>query len=77
MPHTRLPVRAVFAISQSRLHRPLDMKKVKLLREARIRHFAGETVEVTDEEAEFLVSVRSAVVVAAQPATKKKKAAEK
>lgn len=51
--------------------------KVKLLREARIRHAAGETVEVTPEVAAFLVSVRSAVVVAAQPATKKKKAVEK
>ena len=51
--------------------------KVKLLRETRVKHAAGETVEVTPEVAEFLVSVRSAVVVAAQPATKKKKATEK
>ena len=51
--------------------------KVKLLREARIKHAAGETVEVTPEVAAFLVSVRSAVVVAAQPTAKKGKTTQK
>jgi hypothetical protein len=44
--------------------------KVKLTRDARILHRAGETVEVTPEVAAFLVSVRSAV--AAQPEKPKK-----
>ena len=34
--------------------------KVKLLRDARIAHKAGETVEVTPAEGAFLVSVGSA-----------------
>ena len=37
--------------------------KVKLLREARIRHAAGETVEVSPAEAGFLISTGSAVEV--------------
>lgn len=48
--------------------------KVTLLRDARIKHTAGETVEVTPEVAAFLVSVRSAVY-AAKP--EKKKATKK
>lgn len=36
--------------------------KVKLLRDARIQHKAGETVEVSPAEAAFLVSVNSAEV---------------
>lgn len=36
--------------------------KVKLLRDARIKHFAGEIVEVSTEEAGFLFSVGGAVV---------------
>ena len=39
------------------------MIKVKLLREARIKHYAGETVTVTPAERDFLVSTGSAVVV--------------
>ena len=39
------------------------MIKVKLLRDARIRHYAGETVTVTPAERDFLVSTGSAVVV--------------
>jgi len=35
--------------------------KVKLLREARIRHHAGEIVEVSPAEAGFLLSTGSAV----------------
>lgn len=44
--------------------------KVKLTRDARIKHNAGEIVDVTPEVAAFLVSVRSAV--AAQPEKPKK-----
>ena len=37
--------------------------KVKLLREARIRHQAGEIVEVSPAEADFLIAVESAIPV--------------
>ena len=37
--------------------------KVKLLREARIRHYPGEIVEVSPAEAGFLFSTGSAVEV--------------
>lgn len=37
--------------------------KVKLLREARIRHYPGEIVEVSPAEAGFLLSTGSAVEV--------------
>ena len=37
--------------------------KVKLIRPARIRHEAGETVEVSPAEANFLLSTGSAVTV--------------
>ena len=37
--------------------------KVKLLREAKIRHYAGEIVEVSPAEAGFLFSTKSAVKV--------------
>ncbi|QUA53784.1 hypothetical protein [Aristaeella lactis] len=52
--------------------------KVKLLREARIRHKAGEIVEVSPAEAGFLFSTNSAVeyaepVKAEKPETKAKK----
>ena len=46
--------------------------KVKLIRDSRIWHKAGETVEVTPAEANYLVSVGSAV-----PEPEKKKPAEK
>lgn len=36
---------------------------VKLLRDARINHSAGETVEVSPEQGEFLLSVGSAEAV--------------
>lgn len=42
--------------------------KVKLLRAARIRHEAGEIVEVSPAEAGFLVSTMSAVRIAEAPA---------
>jgi hypothetical protein len=42
--------------------------KVKLIRDAKIRHKAGETVEVSPAEAEFLIAVGSAA-----PAPVKKK----
>lgn len=51
---------------------------VKLLRPARIRHEAGETVEVSPAEAGFLLSIKSATKVEeekevkAEPEKKKK-----
>jgi len=49
--------------------------KVKLLRDARIKHYAGEIVEVSPEEFSFLVSVESAVAVkdSKEEAPKKRK----
>lgn len=44
--------------------------KVKLLRDARITHKAGEIVEVSPAEFGFLVSVGSAVEVAVKPLKK-------
>ena len=41
--------------------------KVKLLRDARINHKAGEIVEVSPAERHFLVSTGSAVEVAVNP----------
>ena len=38
--------------------------RVKLLRDARIKHYTGEIVEVSPEEYKFLCSVGSAVEVA-------------
>lgn len=59
--------------------------RVRLLRDARIRHSAGETVEVSPAEAAFLTSVGSAVLLAddqqqeteTAPAAQKKTAAKK
>lgn len=48
--------------------------KVRLTKAARIRHNAGETVEVTPDEAVFLVSTGSAVI---EPETEKKPAKKK
>lgn len=42
--------------------------KVRLLRDARINHKAGEIVEVSPSELHFLVSTGSAVEVAVSPA---------
>jgi len=44
--------------------------RVKLLRDARINHKAGEIVEVSPAECHFLVSVGSAVEVAVNPPAK-------
>lgn len=44
--------------------------KVKLVRDARIQHKAGETVEVSPAVAEFLLSIGSAVKAA--PVKRKK-----
>ena len=41
--------------------------KVKLLRDSRIHHKAGEIVEVSPSECHFLVSTGSAVEVAVNP----------
>lgn len=43
--------------------------KVRLLRDSRINHAAGDTVDVSPETAHFLVSVGSAIVV--ETATRK------
>lgn len=42
--------------------------KVKLLRDSRIKHHAGEIVEVSPEEAHYLISTNSA-----EPAPSKKR----
>ena len=47
--------------------------KVKLLREARIRHYPGEIVEVSPAEAGFLLSTKSAVEVYETPEDRKVK----
>ena len=47
--------------------------KVKLVRDARIRHCAGEIVEVSPAEANFLLSCKSAIEL---PAEKKPEATE-
>ncbi len=44
--------------------------KVRLLRDARIKHNAGEIVEVSPAEFQFLVSVGSAMEVAVNPPAK-------
>lgn len=44
--------------------------RVKLLRDARINHKAGEIVDVSPSEFQFLVSVGSAVEVAVKPLKK-------
>lgn len=41
--------------------------KVKLLRDARIRHEAGEIVEVSPSEAFFLLETNSAELIEAKP----------
>lgn len=51
--------------------------KVLLTRDARIRHKAGETVEVSPEESRFLLSTNSAVTVPAEPSAEKKAPAKK
>lgn len=58
------------------------MAKVKLLRDTRISHKAGEIVEVSPAEMAFLMSVGSAVEVAmkvpdAEPRTEKRAKATK
>lgn len=50
--------------------------QVKLLRDARIKHNAGEVVEVSPEEFAFLVANHAAEPVAAKPAKKTKKKEE-
>lgn len=37
--------------------------KVKLLRDARIKHYAGEIIDVSPEECFFLVSTEGAIAV--------------
>lgn len=46
--------------------------KVKLLRDTRIMHKAGETVEVSPAVAQFLLSIGSAVGIPTAKKTKKK-----
>ena len=45
--------------------------KVKLIRAARIRHDAGEIVEVSPEQYEFLLAIGSAVRVKETPEVKR------
>ena len=47
--------------------------RVKLLREARIRHHIGEVVEVSPQEYQFLVTTGSAVPVVEEKKKAKKK----
>lgn len=54
--------------------------KIKLLRASRIRHEAGEIVEVSPAEAAFLLSVNSAVLAGAKaetPETEKRETRKK
>lgn len=53
--------------------------KVRLLRDAKIKHKAGEIVEVSPAEANFLLSIRSAEAVHEAPktATKPRKTTKK
>lgn len=51
--------------------------KVKLTRRAKVWHNAGEIVDVSPEEAAFLVSVSSAVPVRAEKEQKPKKGTKK
>lgn len=52
------------------------MMRVMLLREARIKHNAGEIVTVSPDVAQYLVSVGSAEVIPEDEPKKKKKAKE-
>ena len=51
--------------------------KLKLLRAARIRHEAGEIVEVSPAEAGFLLSTGSAVRIAEDPVKRRETPEEK
>ena len=51
--------------------------KLRLIRAARIRHEAGEIVEVSPAEAGFLLSTGSAVQAAEAPANKRETPEEK
>lgn len=51
--------------------------KVKLLRDSRINHQAGETVEVSSAQAEFLISVGSAAPIAEKATKEVEAVAEK
>lgn len=56
------------------------MITVRLLRDARIKHHAGEIVAVSPEEAQFLISVSSAEAVGAakpEPVKEKKQPVKK
>ena len=51
--------------------------KVRLLRDSRINHQAGEIVEVSSAQAEFLLSVGSAVIIAEKAVKEPEAVAEK
>lgn len=51
--------------------------KLRLVKDAKIRHKAGEIVEVSPVDADFLIAVRAAVRVEAEPAAEQKKKARK
>lgn len=46
--------------------------KIKLLKESKIRHYAGEVVEASPEEAAFLIAVGSAEKAEDKPKPSKK-----
>lgn len=50
--------------------------RVKLLRDSKILHKAGEIVEVSPAEAYFLISVQSAIEVRAEKAVRTKRGAK-
>lgn len=51
--------------------------RVELLKDARIKHYAGEIVEVSPAEANFLLSTGSAKACAEEEKSAPKKAAKK
>lgn len=53
------------------------MMKIRLLRDARIQHYAGETIDVSPAEACFLCSVGSAIEIRESAQEEKKTAPKK
>lgn len=47
--------------------------KIRLIRDARVKHKAGEIVEVSPAEANFLLTTNSAIIVREEPKKKAKK----
>lgn len=51
--------------------------KILLTRDARIKHYAGETIEVTPAEAAFLIGIGSAVAAQQKPEKSERKTRKK